>query len=79
MTDALILQEVKKRKFQSKSIAPVQLPLIEKQRNHIRKIDQILSARGDLNMNLPHHEAVLAKAKRLGNGTVAPLTKTLRD
>lgn len=33
--------------------------------------------RTDLNMNIPHHEIVYEKAKRMGNGNIAPLTKTL--
>ena len=28
-------------------------------------------------MNIPHHEIVYEKAKRMGNGNIAPLTKTL--
>lgn len=33
--------------------------------------------RTDLNMNIPHHDIVHEKAKRMGNGKIAPLTMSL--
>lgn len=49
------------------------------QRKAIRDTGVMLSHREDLNMQLPHHDLTLMKAKRLGNGIVAPLTDKLQQ
>ena len=54
------------------------LPLIEKQRNRIRELSLILQNRKDANMDVGKHEITLRKAKRLGNGVVAPLSEPLK-
>jgi len=40
-------------------------------------LHKILNVRSDYNMHIPHHDIVHEKAKRMSNGNIAPLTKSL--